>query len=99
MCPWSRSGTLPRAPTLDRVAPTGLALARCSLMSRVIVVTGGTAGVGRATARKFASEGDHVAVLARDPARLDATVAELQERGVRALGISTDVADAAQVVA
>jgi NAD(P)-dependent dehydrogenase (short-subunit alcohol dehydrogenase family) len=66
-------------------------------MSRVVVITGGTAGVGRATARKFASEGDRVAVLARDQARLDATVAELEAHGVRALGIATDVAVATQV--
>ncbi|MEP6861401.1 MAG: SDR family oxidoreductase [Deltaproteobacteria bacterium] len=68
-------------------------------MNRVIVITGGTAGVGRATAEKFASEGDHVAVLARDRARLDATVAEIERHGVKGLGISTDVADAAQVEA
>ncbi|MEO6776525.1 MAG: SDR family oxidoreductase [Kofleriaceae bacterium] len=68
-------------------------------MNRVIVITGGTAGVGRATAEKFASEGDHVAVLARDQGRLDATVAEIERHGVHGLGISTDVADAAQVEA
>lgn len=68
-------------------------------MKRIIVITGGTAGVGRATAEKFASEGDHVAVLARDRARLDATVVDIERHGVRGLGISTDVADAAQVEA
>ena len=68
-------------------------------MNRVIVITGGSAGVGRATARRFAAAGDHVAVLARDPGRLAATVAELELRDVKALGIPTDVADAAQVEA
>jgi NAD(P)-dependent dehydrogenase (short-subunit alcohol dehydrogenase family) len=68
-------------------------------MKRVIVITGGTAGVGRATARRFAAAGDHVAVLARDRNRLAATVADIEHHGVRALGISTDVADAAQVEA
>ncbi|CAN5812704.1 SDR family oxidoreductase [soil metagenome] len=66
-------------------------------MNRVIVITGGTSGVGRATARHFARHGDRVAVLARDRARLDATVAELENLGVKGLGIVTDVADAAQV--
>jgi NAD(P)-dependent dehydrogenase (short-subunit alcohol dehydrogenase family) len=68
-------------------------------MKRIIVITGGSAGVGRATARRFAAAGDHVAVLARDRARLAATVAEIERYGVRGLGVSTDVADAAQVEA
>ncbi|HET9626914.1 MAG TPA: SDR family oxidoreductase [Kofleriaceae bacterium] len=68
-------------------------------MSRVIAITGGTAGVGRATARKFAREGDTVAVLARGADGLAATVAELEQLGARALGLSVDVADAAQVEA
>jgi NAD(P)-dependent dehydrogenase (short-subunit alcohol dehydrogenase family) len=66
-------------------------------MTRVIVITGGTAGVGRATAQRFAREGDRIAVLARDRARLDATVAEIERLGGTGLGIATDVADAAQV--
>ena len=68
-------------------------------MKRVIVITGGSAGVGRATARRFAAAGDNVAVLARDRDRLAATVADIERYGVRGLGISTDVADAAQVEA
>ena len=60
---------------------------------RVVVVTGGTAGVGRATARAFADKGAAVAVLARGRERLDATQAELEARGVRALGVECDVAD------
>ncbi len=36
-------------------------------MSKVVVVTGAGAGVGRATAEKFASEGYDVALLSRDP--------------------------------
>lgn len=64
----------------------------------VVVVTGGTAGVGRAVARQFAGAGAAVAVLARDPERLEATSRELEEAGGRALAIATDVADAAQVV-
>ena len=64
---------------------------------RVVVVTGGTAGVGRATARAFADRGDSVAVLARGEDGLAATEKELTERGVRALAIRCDVADPAQV--
>ncbi|HET6698653.1 MAG TPA: SDR family oxidoreductase [Nocardioidaceae bacterium] len=59
----------------------------------VVVVTGGSSGVGRATARAFADEGHPVAVLARGQESLDATVAELEQRGVKALGLSVDVTD------
>jgi NAD(P)-dependent dehydrogenase (short-subunit alcohol dehydrogenase family) len=68
-------------------------------MRRVIVITGGTAGVGRATARRFARAGDAVAVLARGPAGLAATVADIDQLGGRGLGIAVDVADAEQVEA
>ncbi len=59
----------------------------------VAVVTGGTAGIGRATVRELASRGWDVAVLARGQERLDDTVREVQEAGRQALGISVDVAD------
>lgn len=72
-------------------------LHRRDIMNRVIVITGGTSGVGRATARAFAKAGDRVAVLARNRGRLDATVSELEKLGVKSLGIVTDVADAGQV--
>lgn len=65
----------------------------------VVVITGGTAGVGRATARRFAREGYAVAVIARDPDRLQATEDELRALGVPALGIAADVADAEAVEA
>lgn len=68
-------------------------------MHRVIVITGGTAGVGRATARRFASEGDAVAVLARGRDGLAATAAEIEQLGGRAVAIATDVADPVQVEA
>ena len=61
----------------------------------VVVVTGGSSGVGRATARAFAERGHPVAVIARGQDSLDATVKELEERGARALGLSVDVTDRA----
>lgn len=65
----------------------------------VVVVTGGTAGVGRAVAREFARTGANVAVLARETGRLEETRQELVGCGVKALAIQADVADAAQVEA
>ncbi len=63
------------------------------------VVTGGTAGIGRASVRRLAARGWDVAVLARGQERLDDTVREVQGAGRRALGISVDVADYAAVEA
>ncbi|HET8602490.1 MAG TPA: SDR family oxidoreductase [Marmoricola sp.] len=64
---------------------------------KVAVVTGGSAGVGRAVVRELAEAGYDVAVLARGQAGLDAAVKEVEERGRRGLGIPTDVADHAAV--
>ena len=66
-------------------------------MAKVVVITGAGAGVGRAAATEFARRGCDVALLSRDPARLDHAAAELRVFGVRALPIPTDVADAAAV--
>jgi len=60
----------------------------------IVVITGASAGVGRATARAFASDGWDVALLARGEAGLDAAAAEVRTLGRRALPISVDVADA-----
>lgn len=64
---------------------------------RVVVITGASAGVGRATARRFAEEGAAVALLARGEERLEAAAAELREKGSEALALPLDVADAAAV--
>lgn len=63
----------------------------------VAVVTGGSAGLGRATVRELASRGWDVAILARGQEGLDAAVAEVRAAGQRAIGIPTDVADRADV--
>lgn len=66
---------------------------------KVAVVTGGTAGVGRATVRELARRGFDVAVLARGEDGLRATADEVRAAGRRALAVPTDVADHAQVEA
>ncbi|WP_425550053.1 SDR family oxidoreductase [Actinomycetospora chlora] len=56
-------------------------------------MTGGTAGVGRATVRELADAGWDVAVVARGHAGLDAAVADVEQRGRRGLSAVADVAD------
>ncbi|HWC25572.1 MAG TPA: SDR family oxidoreductase [Solirubrobacteraceae bacterium] len=63
----------------------------------VVVVTGASAGGGRAATRAFARRGDSVALIAREPERLEAARAEAQAAGVRAIACPLDVSDAAAV--
>ena len=58
-----------------------------------VVITGGTAGIGRATAREFARHGCNVAVLARGADGLEATKRDIEALGGKALAITTDMAD------
>ena len=62
-------------------------------MGKVVVITGAGAGVGRATVVEFAKHGCDVALLSRDPGRLEEAAADARSFGVRALPIPTDVAD------
>jgi NADP-dependent 3-hydroxy acid dehydrogenase YdfG len=68
-------------------------------MRKIVVITGAGAGVGRAAATEFARHGCDVALLSRDPDRLEHAAAELRRFGVRTLPIPTDVADAKAVAA
>jgi short-subunit dehydrogenase len=64
---------------------------------RVVVVTGASAGVGRATIRAFAKEGSYVGLIARDTEGLHAAAREAAELGGKGLAVPADVADAGQV--
>ncbi|MGN6743740.1 MAG: SDR family oxidoreductase [Amnibacterium sp.] len=59
----------------------------------VAVVTGGSAGLGRASVRELAARGWDVGILARDQGGLDGAAAEVEAAGNRALAVPTDVAD------
>lgn len=61
---------------------------------KVVLVTGGGSGIGRATARAFAGEGATVVVAGRDERRLAAAVAEI---GGGASAVTVDVTDSADV--
>lgn len=60
---------------------------------RTVVITGASAGIGRATARLFGAHGDKVGLLARGSAGLEGTAKDVQNAGGQALAIPTDVAD------
>lgn len=66
---------------------------------RTIVITGGSSGLGRATALEFARRGWNVALIARSERALRAAQAEVEAEGGRALILPLDVADAAAVEA
>ena len=62
-------------------------------MSEVVVVTGATAGVGRAVAERLARDGARIALLARGRKGLDGTARAVERLGGTALALPTDVAD------
>lgn len=63
-------------------------------MSETIVVTGASAGLGRAIVQRFARDGSNIALIARGRDRLEAARAEVETAGARALVLPLDVADA-----
>jgi 3-oxoacyl-[acyl-carrier protein] reductase len=69
----------------------------CSLKEKVALITGASQGIGRATALAFAASGAKVAVAARQIAKLEELVKEIEAAGGEALAVPLDVADPAQV--
>jgi NAD(P)-dependent dehydrogenase (short-subunit alcohol dehydrogenase family) len=63
----------------------------------VVVITGASAGIGRATARALARRGARLGLIARGREALAATAREVEELGGRAVALSADVADAEAV--
>src|SRR4051794_31243304 len=63
----------------------------------VVVITGASSGIGRATAVEFAKLGSKGVCAARGTEALDSLVAEIAADGGEALAVPTDVTDAAQV--
>ena len=86
-------------PNRDRTSsPVGARHERVSQANgdrpEVVVVTGASAGVGRAVVRRFAREGAHIGLLARGIDGLECARRDVEDAGGRALVLPTDVADA-----
>ncbi|HZZ02753.1 SDR family oxidoreductase [Paraburkholderia sp.] len=64
-----------------------------------VVITGASAGVGRASAHEFARQGAKIALIGRDKAALDDVRREVEELGGQAMAIALDVSDPAAVEA
>lgn len=67
---------------------------KSSLNPRTVIVTGSTAGVGRAIAERFAKAGDRVGLIAREAESLDEVREELARYGAESAAEAVDVADA-----
>jgi NAD(P)-dependent dehydrogenase (short-subunit alcohol dehydrogenase family) len=66
-------------------------------MPQVVVITGASAGVGRALAHRVAGDGARLGLIARNAGRLNAAVGEVQAAGGTAIACPADVADHAAV--
>src|SRR3981081_2948332 len=69
------------------------------LTGKVAVVTGGAHRVGKAIALALAGAGAHIVVHAHESSEAQATVAEIEARGVRAVGVSANLGDPAGATA
>jgi NAD(P)-dependent dehydrogenase (short-subunit alcohol dehydrogenase family) len=67
------------------------------LEDQVLVITGGTSGIGLTTARRAAARGARLVITSRDQEDLEDAVADIERRGGRALPVVADVADPSQV--
>ena len=65
------------------------------LSGKFALVTGGSHGIGLASAKQLAAEGCNIAICSRSQQRLDAAIGELKGFGVRTLAVAADVLEAA----
>ena len=68
-----------------------------SLRGKVVLITGGSRGLGLVMAREFAREGARIAICARRPDELEAARTDLKRRGAEVIAIPCDITQRAQV--
>lgn len=88
--------------TLGGLALAGCMISRatrrtCSFAHKVVLITGGSRGLGLVLARQLCAEGARVALLARDPDELARARKELAQRGGQVLTISCDLLEGEQI--
>jgi NAD(P)-dependent dehydrogenase (short-subunit alcohol dehydrogenase family) len=66
--------------------------------NKVVIVTGGGGGIGRAVCHKFAEAGAQVVVVGRTLSKVEAVAAEITERGERAIAMAADVSSEVDVM-
>src|SRR2546421_9742022 len=72
-------------------------MARYPLREKVVLITGGSRGLGLVIARQICARGGNVALIARDPDELARAKADLSTRGGNVLTIQCDLLDAEQI--
>jgi NAD(P)-dependent dehydrogenase (short-subunit alcohol dehydrogenase family) len=63
------------------------------LRDKIVLITGGSGGLGSALARAFSAQACRVVITARDPQRLRATAAEMARYGAQVLALPCDISD------
>jgi dehydrogenase/reductase SDR family protein 7B len=61
------------------------------MKDKVVIITGGSSGIGKALAQEFGSHGSKILITGRNAQDLDATVAELKQQGIDIFGFQSDV--------
>src|SRR6185436_1305484 len=93
------AGDARRVHGADQAPRRAADLSDAPLAGRVALVTGAGRGIGRAVALAMSRAGATVVLAARGAAALGAVAREIEAQGGKALGVATDVTDAAQVAA
>ncbi len=61
------------------------------MKNKVVIITGGSSGIGKALAFEFGRQGARILITARKQAALNSTIAELKKEGIEAIGFQGDV--------